>query len=357
MKSEKSAPTIAVDASPALREVRTGTEVYAHALLTRLPGLAPDLRWRLLSSRPGTLDGQDLLVLPQRRLWSQVRVPIALARDRPDLYFAPSHVVPFAVPATALTVVHDLAYERFPAAYTVAARRYLQLTTRWAAVRCPLLLTVSESTAADLASLYGVDRARIRVVAPGIDPPPAVQRDPGRLAALGVKPPYVLHIGRVEPRKNQETAAAAVRRVPGLSIVCAGPIVDTGAAERVARLGGIVLGRVSQDDLEQLFAGAEALVFPSLYEGFGFPIAEAMARALPVVTARGSSLPEVGGDAAVYVGSPLDEVALAEAIRPVVEDAALRRRLIAAGRHQAAKFSWDATAEGVLAVIRELLAR
>ncbi len=349
--------TVAVDASPALREVRTGTEVYARELVPRLPRLAPGLRWLLLSSRPGDLDQLDLLVLPQRRLWSQTRVPLALARLRPDLFFAPSHVVPFLAPGRTLTVVHDLAFERFPAAYATPERLYLRLTTRWAARRCPLLLTVSEATAGDLVEIYGVDRARIRVVPPGIAPPPRVSANPARLRRLGVEKPYVLHVGRIEARKNQEAAAAAVARVRGLRLVCAGPVIDPEAAERLRRQGAIVLGRVDQPDLEQLFRAARALVFPSLYEGFGFPIAEAMARGVPVVAVRTSSLPEVGGDAALYASSPLDVPGLADAIREVVEDAELRKRLIAEGRRQAARFSWDATAAGVLEVIHELLAR
>jgi len=349
--------TVAVDASPALREVRTGTEVYARELLLRLPRLAPDLRWLLLSSRPGELDQLDLLVLPQRRLWSQTRVPLALARLRPDLFFAPSHVVPFLAPGRTLTVVHDLAFERFPAAYSSAGRLYLRLTTRWAVQRCPLVLTVSEATASDLVEIYGVDRARIRVVPPGIAAPPRVRVNPARLRQLGVETPFVLHVGRVEARKNQEAAAAAVARVGGLRLVCAGPVIDLEAAERLHRQGAILLGRVDQLDLEQLFLAAEALVFPSLYEGFGFPVVEAMARGLPVVTVRSSSLPEVAGEAALYVSSPFDVGGIADAIRSVVGDEALRKRLVTAGRRQAAGFSWDATAAGVLEVIRELLSR
>ncbi len=349
--------TVAVDASPALREIRTGTEIYAREVVRRLPGLAPDLRWLLLANRPGSLDGHDLLVLPQRRLWSQTRVPLALARLRPDLFFAPSHVVPFLAPGRTLTVIHDLAYERFPASYPAAARRYLQLTTRWAARRCPLLITVSEATAADLVEIYGVDRRRIRVVPPGVAPPPGVRAQRARLAALGVDGRFALHVGRVEPRKNQEAAAAAVQRVPGLRLVCAGPVVDEAMASRLRLAGALVMGRVAQEDLEQLYLGAEALVFPSQYEGFGFPVLEAMARGLPVVTVRGSSLPEVAGEAALYAQAPLDVTGLAAALRSITEDGGLRRRLVAAGRRRAALYSWDATAAGVLGVIAELLAR
>ncbi len=348
--------TVAVDANPATRAVHTGTEVFARELVRRLPALAPDIEWVLYASRPAELDLVPLTVLPQRRLWSQLRLPVELARRRPDLFFAPSHVIPFLAPGRALTVIHDLAFERFPDIYRPAARHYLRLTTRWAAVRCPLLITVSEATRRDLAELYDVEPARVRVVPPGCLPPAPPAPEP-RLAELGVSPPYALHVGRIEARKNQLVALAAVRRVAGLSLVCAGPVADPDLAESLRAGGAIVLGRVSPPDLERLYASAAALVFPSLYEGFGLPVLEAMARGLPVVTVRGSSLEEAGGQAALYAADPWDVDGLAGALRAVVEDSRLRDRLAAAGREQAGRFSWERTARGVLAVIRELLAR
>jgi glycosyltransferase involved in cell wall biosynthesis len=350
--------TVAVDANPAARAARTGTEVYAREVARRLPAAAPELRFTLYSARPGDdVPGLDLTVLPGRRLWSQARLARELWRRRPDLFFAPSHVVPFLTPGRALTVVHDLAFERFPSAYTKGARTYLRLTTRWAERRCARLITVSESTARDLAELHGVDRERVSVVplgggeAPACPPEPEQARE--RVEALGVNRPFVLHVGRVEARKNQVTALAAVERVPDLLLVAAGPVADRALAARLdASRHARVLGRVSTADLEALYACAQALVFPSLYEGFGLPVLEAMRRGLPVVTAAVSSLPEVGGEAAVYVDDPLDAAGLAAAIERALAD---RQRLIGLGQARAAEFTWDRTARGVAAVIRELL--
>ncbi|HEY8803469.1 MAG TPA: hypothetical protein VIN00_10360, partial [Candidatus Dormibacteraeota bacterium] len=136
--------TVAVDVNPATRAVITGTEVYTREVSSRLAAAAPELRWRFFASRPGAGLGVDAMVLPFRRLWSQARLPIALAVERPDLLFVPAHAIPFAWPGKALTVVHDLAFERHPQAYSAAERAYLSLTTRWAALRCPLLIAVSE---------------------------------------------------------------------------------------------------------------------------------------------------------------------------------------------------------------------
>src|SRR5207244_12885237 len=108
---------VAVDANPAARPVATGTETYAREVPRRLPGAAPELAFRFYASRPGPVDGLDLTVLPGRRLWSQLRLPVELMQRPPDLFFAPSHVVPFLARGRALTVVHDLAFDRHPEAY------------------------------------------------------------------------------------------------------------------------------------------------------------------------------------------------------------------------------------------------
>jgi glycosyltransferase involved in cell wall biosynthesis len=349
--------TIAVDASPAARAVHTGTEMYAREVVRRLPAAASDLRFVFYASRPGDVDGIDLTVLPGRRLWSQGRLCRELWRRRPDLFFAPSHVVPFLAPGRTLTVVHDLAFERFPAAYGLAARSYLRLTTRWAERRCPLLLAVSQATADDLRRLHGVDPARVRVVPLGggeaLACPPDPEAARARTAAFGIDRPFALHVGRVEPRKNQVAALRAVERLPDLLLVSVGEVVDAGmgvaldASPRCRRLG-----RLPQSDVEALYACAEVLLFPSLYEGFGLPVLEAMRRGVPVVTAAVSSLPEVGGEAALYVDDPCDEAALAGAVETALAD---RERLRRLGLERAGRFTWDRTAAGVVAAIRELL--
>lgn len=348
--------TIAVDVNPATRPVVTGTETFTREVGARLPAAAPELRWRFYASRPRAQLGMDVMVLPFPRLWTQLRLPMALAGERPELLFVPGHAIPFAWPGKVLTVVHDLAFERHPEAYGLADRSYLRLTTRWAAARCRLLIAVSESTKDDLVELYGVSAERIRVVPLGIGRPAAAAAPASRLAELGLPETFVLQVGRVEARKNQAAALAAVEKLDGVTLVVVGAERDGAISEQLRNSSRCrVLGAVDQPMLELLYKRAAAVVVPSLYEGFGLPMLEAMARGKVVVGAKTSSLPEVGGEAALYFHPSASADEMAGVLNTALTDQTLRTRLARVARARAARFSWDRTAAGVAAVIRELL--
>jgi glycosyltransferase involved in cell wall biosynthesis len=298
----------------------------------------------------------DVMVLPFPRLWSQVRLPFALARERPDLLFVPGHVVPFAWPGRVVTVVHDLAFDSHPDAYSLRDRAYLRMTTRWAVARCRLLIAVSQSTKDDLVELYGVKPDRVRVVPLGIGPPVATAAPSSQLTELGLNGTFVLQVGRVERRKNQLAALAAVEKLVGVTLVIAGPERDRTLSEQLRNSTQCrVLGRVDQPLLELLYRGAAAVIVPSLYEGFGLPVLEAMARGKVVVAAKASSLPEVGGDAVLYFHPSASADQLAGIIDTAINDQALRAHLARLARARARKFTWDKTAAGVAAVIREIV--
>jgi glycosyltransferase involved in cell wall biosynthesis len=355
VSASAAAKTIVVDVNPATRSAITGTEVYTRELCRRLAGAAPELNWRFVASRARAGLGVDVTVLPFRRLWSQVRLPIALARAPADLLFVPAHAIPFAWPGKMLTVVHDLAFERYPQAYSSQERLYLQASTRWAARRCPLLIVVSESTKSDLVSVYGVAPERIRVVPLGVAAPGAAAPE-SRLAELGLNGSFVLQVGRIEARKNQLAALAAVEKLDGVTLAVAGAERDPALTATLrASPRCRVLGRVDAPTLELLYRRAGAVVVPSLYEGFGLPVLEAMARGKVVVASKSSSLSEVGGDAALYFDGGADAAAIAEVLEVALGDDRLRTKLAGAARARAALFTWDRTATGVVEVIRELV--
>jgi glycosyltransferase involved in cell wall biosynthesis len=348
--------TIAVDANPATRAVLTGTEIFTREVGSRLPRVAPEYRWRFFASRPRANLGMDVVVLPFRRLWSQVRLPVVLARERPDLLFVPGHAVPFAWPGKVLTVVHDLAFVRHPRAYRWKDRSYLRLSTRWAVTRCRLLIAISESTRDDLVERYGVASERVRVVPLGIGRPSTPAAPASRLSELGLGKTFILQVGRVEPRKNQVAALAAIQRLEGVTFVVAGPERDRALSEHLRSSPHCrVLGTVDQPLLELLYKKAAAIIVPSLYEGFGLPVLEAMIRGKVVVAAKASSLPEVGGEAALYFHPSAGPEQLAGILEVALHDQALRTRLARLGKQRAAKFTWDRTAGEIAAAIKQLV--
>jgi glycosyltransferase involved in cell wall biosynthesis len=276
-----------------------------------------------------------------------------------DLVHAPS---PAAVPPPgrrqALVVtVHDVAFRLFPQMYPPAWRTLFRMGLRRASRHADAIITVSRHTATDLARLTRVDPKRVHVV-PSAIALPAGQSDPEpALRRLKVPRPYLLFAGTLEPRKNLVRLVRAYRRaalrVPH-ALVLAGPL--GWRSQRLHRelaipgRGRVMLtGRVTAPELDALYRGADAFCYPSLYEGFGLPVLEAMARGVPVVTSTASSLPEVAGDAAILV-DPRSVRDLAEAIEQALTDREEAERLGTIGRDRAARFTWDRTARQTLGV-------
>jgi glycosyltransferase involved in cell wall biosynthesis len=201
-----------------------------------------------------------------------------------------------------------------------------------------------------------VNPDRIRVVPLGAPTPQVAAAPASRLTELGLNGNFVLQVGRIETRKNQVAALAAVERLDGVILAVAGPERDPALAARLRQSDRCrVLGLVDQPTLELLYKRARAVIVPSLYEGFGLPMLEAMARGKVVVAAKASSLPEVGGDAALYFNDSADADQVAKVIEVALGDEPLRSSLAKAARERAGKFTWDRCASGVAEVIRELV--
>lgn len=365
-------PRIAIDASPAARARRTGTERYALELLRALINANRDYRLTLYfrGAAPADLLPDSPLVervaLPDSRLWTHTRLAAALWRRRPALTFAPAHTLPLAFPGPAIATVHDLGYRHFPAAHPPGQRRYLDWSTRHSARRANIALCDSRATAADLARFYGVDEAKLRVVYPGagvVNALPTMAEIAAAREKHGLPERYFLHVGTLQPRKNLAMLARAFARwrqtrPAGDDCVLAlaggaGWLYEETQAALVGE-GLRLLGYVAETELAALYAGARALLFPSLHEGFGFPALEAMGYGAPVLASDRASLPEVVGAAGLLLDAR-DERAWAAAIARIDEDEALRRQLIAAGYEQARNFRWQDTALSTLAAFSDAL--
>jgi glycosyltransferase involved in cell wall biosynthesis len=346
---------------------RTGNETYAIALATGL-AVRPDVDLTVYLDR---VEAWPVDVRPVPRLRGllarrpQLRIPIELplraALDRLDILHC-QYVIPPLSRTRVVVSIHDLSFEDYPEDFAPATRRRLRLTVARAARTAAAVVTPSEFSRTRLLSRYDVDPDRVLVVPPAVVP--AFPSGPGTSVAfegLGLPSPYVLAVGDLHPRKNIERlirAIALVRRGGiELGLVLAGQrgwqaeqvdatIREAGAEPWVRRLG-----YVDRPLLGRLYDHAAMLAYVSLYEGFGLPVAEAMARGTPVVAADAASIPEVAGDAAVLV-DPRSDAAVAAGIAAIASDPILRERLRRAGLDRAEAFGPEAFGAAMVAAYR-----
>jgi len=320
----------------------------------------------------GQLRARDDLTLheveadvPIYSLREQVALP-PLARGL-DLFHAPHYNAPLAAPCPLVVTVHDLAHlalaHLFP---SPLAQAYAHGMFRAVVTRARRLITDSFFTRAELRTHLGVDPDRVTVIHLGTDPrftPGPTRGDHRRVRALGVRGRFVLYVGNVKPNKNVLGLVEAFSMLGSRAgqLVIAGRRdrfrygVDdfgTALASSPARDRIVATGEVTFDDIRALYRTASVAVLPSLYEGFGLPVLEAMACGTPVVASDRASIPEVADDAALLVDATSRDQ-LAAAIERVLEDTALRHTLIERGRRRVADFSWARAAEAHVAVYRE----
>jgi glycosyltransferase involved in cell wall biosynthesis len=353
---------LALDASPALRPNPSGTETYAREMITHLAQSNPGHTVRLYanaSAAPAwSPAGVEWRLLPFPRLWTHWRFRRAIQRERPDVVFVPSHVLPLAINVPGVVTIHDLGHRHVPSYYRPSAWLYLEWMTRSMARRAARLIAVSQATADDLVRFYRVPRERIAVIHSGVDdalaPPTSAEVAQVR-ERYGLPPTYFLYVGRAHPRKNLPTLLQAYRgaRRNGMTagLVLAGPGHQPATDEGVRSLA-----YVPRADLPALYGGALALTLPSRFEGFGFPALEAMRCGTPVLASTAGALPEIVGEAGLLV-DPDDVAAWTEALHRLAQDPALRQQLIARGQVHSRGFSWATAATSTWSVLQQACLR
>lgn len=364
-------PCIGIDASRAISAAPTGTEGYSYHLIRALiPRLTPRFDVRLYARAAPAAeafpDTAELRVMPWPRLWTHMRLSWEMRRHPPDLLFVPAHVLPLYTPARTLVTVHDLGYRYVPQAHPWRQRWYLEWSTRRNVRAAAHVLADSRATRDAIVAAYGVPAEKITVVYPGYDsdlaPVHNLQKQRAVRDRYGIPldKPYVLHLGRIQPRKNLTRLATAfaylLPRHPELRLVLAGPAgwMAEPILTRVRALGierqVIFPGYIEAADKAALISAATFVAYPSLYEGFGFPALEAQACETPLLASNTSSLPEVVGAGGLLV-DPKETPAIADAMQRLLEDKELRKRLIARGRENLARFDWSKTAQQVASII------
>ncbi|MGH2997181.1 MAG: glycosyltransferase family 4 protein, partial [Gaiellaceae bacterium] len=268
------------------------------------------------------------------------------------------HATGLAMPprsAPLVATIHDLSFLVYPGHFSRAGRRFFRQALGRARERADLVLCSSEATLEHCAAV-GFDRARLRHVPLGVRAPFVLPAEVEAVRAkYGLERPYVLWTGTVEPRKNLPRLLRAFESVGGeVDLVLVGPRGWNEELEAGPRVR--VLGFVPYADLGALYAGAEVFCFPSLMEGFGFPVLEAMAQGTPVVTSAGTSTEELARGAAVLV-DPQDHRSIGNGIERVLREPALARELREAGPRRAAEYTWARSAELVAAAYEEVRSR
>lgn len=279
-----------------------------------------------------------------------------MALEDCDVIFGANYFLPRLMGAVArrrVVTIHDLTYKRFPELLQKETLQNLERQMMREIALADAIICVSESTRRDLLQFYEIDPQRVHAIHSGIAPLPEPYPMPG------LPKRYILFVSTIEPRKNLDVLLDAFEQLRDEydgSLVVAGR-VGWKAEETARRLrapGIVHLDYLPPAQLATVYRHADVFVFPSIYEGFGFPLLEAMALGVPSIAARSSSLPEIGGDATLYF-DPKNSRELADALRRVLNDETLRRVLISRGRDRASKFRWDVAADETLRVIRSVV--
>lgn len=352
-----------------------GIHGYLFNTLSRLPGVDPDLAYTVFVGK-GQLPVSSKWAVRRsflstenpaiRIVWEQLLAPLELAQVNPDLVHGMAFAVPFLWRGPSIVTIFDLSFLRYPQRLSLRRRYYLRMITRISASHARRVIAISESGRSEICALLGILPGKVDVALPGVAPEfrplPVLQvnslRNKYRLPER-----FILYVGTIEPRKNLDTLLRAYAQIPGsreVKLVLAGGkgwqseqlsalIQELGLAQDV-----IIAGYVSNNELPLWYNASEVFVYPSIYEGFGMPVLEAMACGRPVVVSDSSSLPEVVGSSGILV-SPTDTAGWAEALSTLLADSALRADFSARGRERARHFTWESTARATVEAYHKVL--
>jgi len=367
---------IGIDGNEANIENKVGIGEYAYELLCQfyeISSTRKDLKFRIyLKTNPRmempvpTENWQYQMVGP-KKFWTQIGLPLKLFLEtkKPDVFFSPSHYAPRFSPVPTAISIMDLSYIHFPELFTKHDLYQLKNWTKYSAKNARKIFTISKFSRDDIIKTYRKRPEDVVTTYLGIRETENLKHKTQNMEDLnkkfGITAPYILFVGTIQPRKNIAKLIEAFSLLKNRDIqlvivgkrgwlweeILAAP-EKLNVAERVK-----FLDFVGNEDLPSLYKNALCFVLPSLYEGFGLPVLEAMKFGCPTVISDVSSLPEVGGDASLYV-DPKSASDIAEKLERVISDKKLREEIIEKGYNQIKKFSWEKTAKETLKVLEEV---
>ncbi len=380
---------IGIDGNEANVTKRVGISEYAYWLLYYFAKFAESnkslevkfviyLKQPPLKTLPKENVNWQYKIVGPGKFWTQFGLPLNLflSKSKPDVFFSPTHYAPRFSPIPTVVSIMDLAYLRFPELFNKADMYQLRNWTKYSVEKAKVVLTISNSSRNDIIKTYKVPEGKVKTIYPGIKQSVSLQPHVYAMNELKAKynlsNNYVLFVGTLQPRKNISRLIEAFAQAleskkldeayRDLQLVVVGKkgwlyedILNAprkfGVENKVAFLEGI-----NDDELHMLYKHTLCYVLPSLYEGFGLPVVEAMKQGTPVITSNVSSMPEAGGDAAVYI-DPEDVSDISDKLVKVVNDKNLRKELSEKGKKQATKFNWEKTAKETLKVLVDVAAK
>lgn len=345
---------------------RVGSGEYCFELLLNLNRIDKKNNYIIYLPQNPTIDlpkestNWHYKIVRPRKMWTLLGLSLEffLRRSKPDVFLSPTHYLPIFAPIRSFISILDVSYLKFPELFQKSDLNQLTKWTKYSVKKAKGIFTISQASKDDIIREYRVKGDRVIVTYPGIKTVSNMGELKGK---YGVKGDYILFVGTLQPRKNIARLIEAFSKLnkPDLDLIIVGKkgwkFEEILAAPKKFGVESKVkfLDSVTDEDLPAFYKNATCFVLPSLYEGFGLPVLEAMRYGCPVITSNISSLPEAGGDAALYV-NPLDVNDIKEKLELMINDKELRMKSVKKGYEQVKKFSWEKTARETLSALESI---
>lgn len=360
---------IGIDASRAGKKIKTGTEWYSYHLIFNLAKIDSKNRYILYTKSDSLFLPENLpnnfqikiLKWPFKFIWTHLRLSWEMLTSPPDILFVPAHSVPLVHRNRTIVTIHDLGFLHQPEIYQPLSRFYHRLSTWWSVNKSIKIITISNFSKKDILANYNISESKVKVIPLGIDLPDFFKQKEINLGKFNLSKPFFLFIGRIEKKKNLDflitTWQNFLKINQNFDLVLAGSD-GYGSQEiknKYQNLKSVkFLGYISEQEKISLLKSCHSFIFPSIFEGFGLPVLEAMATGCLVLSADNTSLSEVGGQAVWYFASNNSKALLNLLMKSVEIDQEEIKKIKLKAQERAKLFTWAITADKTLLLLNQI---